>query len=161
MLDTSTAAKRRALAAIVGGWIDGCASAGFRAVEPDNLDSWARSRGAVTRADNLAFAALLIARAHARGLAIAQKNAAEVAPEGRGLGFDFAIAEECQPYHECDAYLRAYGPRVIEVEYPDNGGSASFAAACRARGDRISIVYRDRDVTPPGRPGHVERRCSA
>jgi hypothetical protein len=161
LLDTSTAAKRRALAGIVGGWIDRCASAGFRAVEPDNLDSWARSHGAVTRTDNLAFAALLIARAHARGLAIAQKNAAEVAPAGRRLGFDFAIAEECEPYHECDAYLRAYGAQVIEIEYPDSGGPAGFAAACRARGDRISIVYRDRDVTPAGRPRYLERRCPA
>jgi hypothetical protein len=160
LLDTGTGAKRRALAGVVGRWIDGCARAGFQAVEPDNLDSWGRSRGALTRADNLAFAALLIARAHARGLAIAQKNAAEVAPAGRRLGFDFAVAEECQRYRECGAYLRAYGSRVIEIEYPDNGGEANFVAACRARGNRISIVYRDRAVTPAGRPGYVERRCA-
>jgi hypothetical protein len=159
LLDTSTAAKRRALAHIVGRWIDGCARAGFQAVDPDNLDSWARSHGALTRADNLAFAALLIARAHARGLAIAQKNAAEVAPEGRRLGFDFAVVEECQRYQECDVYLRAYGSHVIEIEYPDSGGPENFAAACRARGDRISIVYRDRAVTPAGQPGYLEQRC--
>jgi hypothetical protein len=48
---------------------------------------------------------------------------------------------------------------VIEIEYPDNGGPAGFAAACRARGKLISIVYRDRGVTPAGRPGYVERGC--
>jgi hypothetical protein len=159
LLDTSTAVKRRALARIVGGWVDGCARAGFAAVEPDNLDSWDRSQGALTRADNLAFAALLIARAHARGMAIAQKNAAEVARAGRRLGFDFAIAEECQPNRECGLYLRAYGREVIEIEYPDNGGPGTFAAACRARGARISIVYRDRAVTPAGHAGFLERRC--
>jgi hypothetical protein len=159
LLDTGTAAKRRALARVVGGWIDRCARAGFEAVEPDNLDSWDRSRGTLTRADNLAFAALLIARAHARGMAIAQKNAAEVAQEARRLGFDFAIAEECQPYQECGSYLGSYGPQVIEIEYPDNGGLENFAAACRARGDLISIVYRDRAVTPSGRAGYLERRC--
>ena len=159
LLDTSTAVKRKALARIVGRWIAGCAHAGFQAIEPDNLDSWGRSQGALTVRANVAFAAMLIARAHSLGLAIAQKNAAELALAGRRLGFDFAIAEECQPYAECDAYMRAYGAEVIEIEYPDNGGLAGFTTACRARGQRISIVYRDREVTPAGQPGHIEQRC--
>jgi Glycoside-hydrolase family GH114 len=161
LLDVSTAAKRRLLLRVVGSWVDGCARAGFDAVEPDNLDSWTRSRGLLTRADDLAFAALLIARAHARGLAIAQKNAAEATRAGRRLGFDFAIAEECQAHRECGAYRRAYGRRVIEVEYVDHGGRATFAAACRARGAEISVVLRDRAVTPAGRPGSVEEPCPA
>lgn len=159
LLDTSTPAKRRALTRILGRWIAGCARAGFQAIEPDNLDSWARSAGALSMYDNLALAASLIARAHALGLAIAQKNASEFAAAGRRLGFDFAVAEECQPYGECGAYISAYGREVIEIEYPDNGGLAAFTAACRARGNRISIVYRDRDVTPAGRPGYIEQRC--
>jgi hypothetical protein len=160
LFDTSTAAKRSALARVVGGWMAGCARAGFQAVEPDNLDSWQRSMGALTKRDNLALAAALIVRAHRLGLAIAQKNGAEIAPDARRLGFDFAIAEECQVYGECGAYMRQYGREVIEVEYPDNGGVAGFMAACRARGKLISIVYRDRSVTPAGRPGHVERACA-
>jgi hypothetical protein len=159
LLDTSTPAKRRLLARIIGGWIDRCARAGYRAVEPDNLDSWTRSRGMLTAVENLAFARLLILRAHAAGLAIAQKNAAEFANAGRRLGFDFAIAEECQPFQECGNYLSAYGDRVIEIEYPDDGGERNFLRACRLRGDRISIVSRDRDVTPAGHPGFIERRC--
>ncbi len=159
LLDTSTAAKRRGIAAIIGRWMRSCARAGYRAVEPDNLDSFARSRGALTPADNLALARLLIARAHAAGMAIAQKNAADLAGAGRRLGFDFAIAEECQAYAECGRYLSAYGARVIEVEYPDNGGQRNFERACRLRGGRISIVYRDRNVTPAGQPGFLERRC--
>lgn len=159
LLDISAAAKRRAVAAIVGDWIRSCARAGYRAVELDNLDSFARSRGILTAADNLALARLLIARAHSAGLAIAQKNGAELVRTGRRLGFDFAIAEECQAYGECGRYLGAYGDRVIEVEYPDNGGKRNFDRACRSRGDRISIVYRDRGVTPAGRAGFIERRC--
>jgi len=159
LLDTSTAVKRQAIAAIVGGWIRACAHAGYRAVEPDNLDSYTRSRGALTASDNLALARLLIASAHAAGLAIAQKNAADLAGAGRRLGFDFAIAEECQPYAECGRYLSAYGARVIEIEYPDNGGQRNFDQACRLRGKRISIVYRDRNVTPAGQSGFLERRC--
>jgi hypothetical protein len=160
LLDTSTEAKRRALLHVVGRWLDGCARRGFQAVEPDNLDSWTRSKGLLSRRDNLAMAALLIRHAHARGLAIAQKNAAEASGAGRRLGFDFAIAEECQPYRECGRYERAYGREVIEIEYPDDGGQANFAVACRARGARVSVVYRDRDVRPAGRRGFVERWCA-
>lgn len=159
LLDTSTGKRRRAIAKIVGRWIDGCAAAGFRAIEPDNLDSWTRSKGRLKRGDNLGLASRLIKRAHADGLAIAQKNAPELGKAGRELGFDFAIAEECQVYSECGAYTRAYGTHVIEIEYPDNGGLANFERACRARGDRISIQYRDRDVRPRGSPGHVSRWC--
>ena len=42
---------------------------------------------------------------------------------------------------------------------PDAGGRASFAAACAARGADIAITYRDRDVSPAGRPGHVFDSC--
>jgi hypothetical protein len=159
LLDTSTSRKRAALGRIIGGWMTGCARAGFNAVEPDNLDSWSRSQHALSVHDNLAFAARLIKRAHSLGLAIAQKNAAEISATGRRIGFDFAIAEECQAYSECDSYTRVYGSNVIEIEYPDNGGRAGFSAACRDRGDTISIVYRDRGVLPAGQKGHVEQQC--
>jgi hypothetical protein len=159
LLDTSTAPKRKAITGIVGGWIDGCAAAGFDAVEPDNLDSWTRSRGALRREHNVALARLLAARAHAAGLAIAQKNAAELAPRGRRIGFDFAIAEECQVYDECGAYVRAYGRRVLEVEYDDAGGTRNFRVACRARGRRIAVTYRDRDLVARGGRGYAFRRC--
>jgi Glycoside-hydrolase family GH114 len=158
LLDTSTRAKRAELLAVVGSWIDGCARRGFKAVEPDNLDSWTRSSGRLTAATNTAFAALLTVRAHARGLAVAQKNTAELAPRGRKLGFDFAIAEECQVYSECDAYLAAYGSRVLEIEYTDNGLDA-FTQACRARAHRVSIILRDRDLVAAGRPGYTYRAC--
>lgn len=165
LFDLSTPAKRAKLAAIEADWIDGCATAGYRAVEPDNLDSWTRSRGRLRPAQNLAFAALLAARAHADGLAIAQKNASEVARQGRRtVGFDFVIAEECQRYtgtygRECDDYRHWYGDQVYEIEYPDGGGPANFAAACTARGAQISITYRDRDVTPRGNPRYVFDSC--
>ncbi len=160
LFDTSTQAKRAALSMIVGSWMATCARKGFQAVEPDNLDSWQRSQGRLTQADNVAFARALIRRAHHAGLAIAQKNTSELARAGRRAGFDFAIAEECQVYSECGAYTRAYGREVIEVEYPDNGGAPNFAAACRARGSRISIEYRDRDVLARGQRGYLERWCA-
>jgi hypothetical protein len=48
---------------------------------------------------------------------------------------------------------------VIEIEYDDAGGRANFTAACAARGAQIAIVYRDRDLVPAGRPGHVYDSC--
>lgn len=153
LLDTSSAAKRARLARVVGGWFDGCARRGFDAVEPDNLDSWTRSQGQLTLAQNRAFARQLILRAHRAGLAIAQKNTTELLPSR--LEFDFAIAEECQTYGECDDYMRRYGGRVYEIEY----SRSRFEAACRARGGELSISFRDRLVAPRGAPGFRSAHC--
>lgn len=159
LLDTSTPARRLAIAAIVGGWFDGCAAHGYQAVEPDNLDSWARSRGRLTMADNVALARLLVGRAHRDGLAIAQKNTTELGDEGRrSIGFDFAIAEECQLYDECPAFTGPYGRHVIEIEYTDHP-RRFFVAACAARGRLISIVLRDRGVVPRGSTGYHDEHC--
>ncbi|MGN6606024.1 MAG: endo alpha-1,4 polygalactosaminidase [Jatrophihabitans sp.] len=158
LLDLSTPVKRAGVAAVVGGWIDGCARRGFDAIEPDNLDSWTRSQHLLSQADAIAFAALLSRRAHADGLLIAQKNAGELAGRRARTGFDFAIAEECQVYGECAAYTRAYGRRVIEIEYTDNGRTA-FTQACATRGTRSSVELVDRDVQPLGAAGHVRAWC--
>jgi hypothetical protein len=161
LLDTSTDAHRRAIAAIIGRWIDGCADKGFDAIEPDNLDSWTRhgARDLLTRADNFALAKLLVRRAHDDGLAIAQKNAAESSHDARTqVGFDFAIAEECSVYHECSEYLAAYGRHVIEIEYTDNPHSA-YTRACDKDGGKISIILRDRDVTPRGSRHYRYEHC--
>src|SRR5206468_2676945 len=92
-----------------------CAAKGFDAVELDNLDSFTRSHGLLKRRQALAFARLLVSRAHAAGLAAGQKNLAGY--DGRQVGYDFAIAEECGRYRECAGYTRFYGRRVIAVEY--------------------------------------------
>jgi len=155
LLDVSTDARRAALAGIVGGWIDGCAAAGFRAVEPDNLDSWTRSGGRLTQAHALAFARLLTARAHARHLAIAQKNTAELGRSGRDAGFDFAVAEECARYGECAAYTAVYGTSVLVVEYRRR----DFDTACATVGPSLSVVLRDRDVSVPGTRGYLYDSC--
>ena len=41
----------------------------------------------------------------------------------------------------------------------DAGGRANFGSACAARGSRISVVYRDRDLVPRGTPGYVFATC--
>lgn len=156
LLDIRTSRKRAALGKIMRTWFDRCAAKGFRAVEPDNLDSWTRSRGYLRGTHTKAFAVRLARNAHAAGLAIAQKNAPELSR--KRLGFDFAIAEECEVYRECGSYTRVYGRKVIEIEYTDNG-RAAYARACEKRAGRISIMLRDRDVVPRGSRGHVHRTC--
>ncbi|MEV5582586.1 endo alpha-1,4 polygalactosaminidase [Streptomyces parvus] len=155
LLDTSTAGKRARLATIVGDWIDGCAESGFQAVEPDNLDSYERSDGLLTRADNAAFAKLLAGRAHGAGLAIGQKNTTDLLGQREEIGFDFAVAEECGRYDECADYASAYDDKVFVVEYTAD----DFREACSSVGAKVSVVRRDLDVAPAGRPGHVFRAC--
>ncbi|MEU7908322.1 endo alpha-1,4 polygalactosaminidase [Actinoplanes sp. NPDC049118] len=156
LLDISTPAKRSALATIVNGWIDECASKGFKAVEVDNLDTFTRSKNLLTADHATAYGKLLADHAHSRDLAIGQKNAAELATEMRPtVGFDFAIAEECAHWDECESYTEAYGDHVVVIEYT----ARDFGKACRGFGSTLSIVLRDRQVTAPGSPGYVFKNC--
>lgn len=145
LLDLRTARKRERLAGIVGRWLAGCAADGYEAAELDNLDSWLRSDGLLRPRHATAYAALLVEAAHAHGLAVAQKNRAGW--DGRTVGFDLAVAEECGRYDECEAYTEVYGDQVVVVEYRRR----DFERACAAVGDRVPVVLRDRDVTPDGR----------
>jgi len=144
LLDIRTRGQRLDLARIVGRWIAGCAKDGFDAVELDNLDSFSRSHGMIRATHARAFARLLTAAAHRSGLAVAQKNWAEW--NGTTAGFDFAIAEECGRYDECERYVESYGDHVLVIEYRGR----DFARTCTAFGDRLSVVLRDRDLTPDG-----------
>ncbi|MFD3417301.1 endo alpha-1,4 polygalactosaminidase [Streptomyces decoyicus] len=155
LLDISTGAKRQALMDIVGPWIDGCAKAGYDAVEPDNLDSYERSDGRLTSRHAAAFAQLLTRRAHQRHLAVAQKNTTDLLPQRHRIGFDFAVVEECARYKECTDFGDAYAGRVFVIEYRKK----DFTAACAAWGTTLSLSLRDRDVRPAGDEGHVSERC--
>lgn len=137
LLDIGTPAKRRALARIVGRWTDGCAEDGFDAVEYDNLDSFTRSRGQLEASDATRFARMLVRRAHLADLSAAQKNRAGW--DGTSVGYDFAIAEECAQWDECDRYADTYGERVLAVEYR----AKPFKRACRDWADQIAVVRRD------------------
>lgn len=146
LLDISTSAKRAAIAGIVQSWFDGCARAGYQAIEPDNIDSYERSKGLLGIDDAVAYLELLAPHAHDMGLAIGQKNTTDLGTRGRSAGLDFAIAEECGRYHECDYFTGVYGDNVIVIEYTDT----AFTKACSVVGDEVSVVRRDVGVTAPG-----------
>ena len=159
LLDTSTPARRKGIATVVNGWIDDCAQQGFAAIDLDNLDSWTRSGRRLSAADNVALAKLLTAHAHSKGLAVAQHNAPDLGSTGKDVAkFDFALAEECQLYGECNAYTGPYGKHVIDIEYTDNPRSA-YRTACAALGRTISVILRDRDVVPVGQDGYHYEAC--
>ena len=141
----TTAARRERLARIVAGWTAGCAEDGYDAVELDNLDSFARSRGLLTGADARAFARLLVTDAHAVDLAVAQKNWVELGERGPRLGFDFAITEECGRWRECQGYVDTYGAHVLMVEYRD----VDLVWTCDRFGDH-PVVRRDLALSAGG-----------
>ncbi|RUQ99143.1 endo alpha-1,4 polygalactosaminidase [Labedella endophytica] len=159
VLDTSTPANRLAIMGVIGSIIDGCSDAGFQAVEIDNLDSFSRSGDQLAAEDNIALAALFAERAHADGMAIGQKNAAELSGDlKRTVGFDFAVSEECHRFEECAAYTDVYGSSVIDIEYTDDL-RGSFADVCADPTTPPSVVLRDRDLLPSGEPGYVFETC--
>ncbi|WP_204164723.1 endo alpha-1,4 polygalactosaminidase [Nocardioides daejeonensis] len=145
LFDIRTARKRQRLARIVARWTRGCARDGFDAVEFDNLDSFSRSEGLIKRRHARRFARLLTRDAHAAGLAAGQKNWAGF--DGRRLGYDFAVAEECGRYDECGRYVATYGTRVLAIEYRKR----DFRRTCRTYGDELAVVLRDRQLRPAGR----------
>lgn len=159
LLDTSSPEHRDRIAAIVVPWIEGCADAGFAAVEFDNLDSYSRSSGALALDDNLALAGVLVDAAHAAGLAAGQKNAAEDAVAlSERAGFDFAVTEECAAYDECGAYTDVYGEHVIDIEYTDEL-PRPFAEMCADDDSPASMVLRDRDLAAPDDPAYAFETC--
>ncbi|MEU3072400.1 endo alpha-1,4 polygalactosaminidase [Streptomyces laurentii] len=157
VLDIGTAGKRERVARRVNAWIDSCADKGFDAVEPDNYDTYTRvPDGLLSAADAEAFASLLAAHAHARGLAIGQKNTAELAKDRERVGFDFAVVEECGQYEECGTYTRAFGDRVLVIEYTAQG----MRRACDGWGDELAVVRRDLDLVTPDDEGYTRATCA-
>ncbi|MET0590279.1 MAG: endo alpha-1,4 polygalactosaminidase [Naasia sp.] len=164
LLDTSTPDRRERIAEVLAEDIDRCASSGFDALEIDNLDSSTRSRGALDAEDAVALARLLAERVHALGLAIGQKNAADEVDRMRdGVGFDFAVAEECVEYGECAAYTAGYGDAVIDIEYLDDvpvpEREAAVKAICADPSRPDALVIRDRDLRAEGEGDYFRATC--
>lgn len=160
LIDIGTTEHRAAAAAHVGTMIEVCARHGAQAVELDNLDSWTRDlTGTVPfgSKDAVEYARLLVDRAHALGLAAAQKNAAGLlGPEDQAaMGFDFAVVEECGVYGECEAFASAFDGRVLAVEYTNDG----LATACATLPQSASVIRRDSGLVTPNEDGYVYRTC--
>jgi serine/threonine protein kinase len=155
VLDIRTAAKRERIAAGLDTWIDACAAKGYQAVEPDNYDSFTRFPSYLKAAQAEALMKRLAAHAHAEGLAVAQKNTAELVSDRASLGLDFAIVEECAEYDECGEFADAFDDNVLVVEYTKKG----LTTACATWSSTLSVVRRDEEVEPEGADGFLRETC--
>ena len=104
LLDIRLAEQRTAIASIIGAWIRECAQTSFQAVEIDNLDAYTRSQGLLLEHQAIQTMKMLSDHAHAVSRPIAQKNSSDLVAKKAEMGTDFAIAEECNRYNECDMY---------------------------------------------------------
>ncbi|MER5184733.1 endo alpha-1,4 polygalactosaminidase [Streptomyces sp. NPDC002896] len=155
VLDIRTDAKRQRIAAKVNTWIDECAAKGYKAVEPDNYDTFTRFPKYLTANQAKALMKLLAVHAHEKGLAIAQKNTLELVPDRASVGLDFAVVEECGQWNECGEFAEAFDNNVLVVEYTAKG----LSAACSGWSSTLSIVLRDQSVVPKGTSGYVRQTC--
>ena len=159
IIDISTPAQQTRVANILATTIDGCRTSGFNAVEFDNLDSYTRSQGKLTPDDALAYATLLVGRAHQDGLAAAQKNTAELAARARQeVGFDFAISEQCAQFNECSSYTTPYNNHVLDVEYTGQL-TTTFTALCAEPTRVPSTILRDVNLVAAGTSGYHYQHC--
>lgn len=155
VLDIRTGPKRERIAAVVNAWIDDCAAKGFNAIEPDNYDTFTRFGDYLDGDQAEAFMKLLSAHAHAKGLAIAQKNTLELAADRVSVGLDFALVEECGRWKECGEFAEAFDNNVLVVEYTAQG----LSQACSQWGSTLSIIRRDSEVLPKGESGYLRQTC--
>ncbi|GAA2180689.1 endo alpha-1,4 polygalactosaminidase [Leucobacter tardus] len=159
LLDIATEAGRTIVIDRVSTWIEGCRDDGFAAVEFDNLDTFTRSDGAISRDDAAIVATALVAAAHDAGLAAGQKNAAEHAAWLRDeAGFDFAVSEECAAFDECGTYTDVYGDAVMDIEYTD-ALPRPFAEVCGDGATPRATILRDRALVAPEDPDYVFEVC--
>lgn len=161
VLDPSSPQQRQGILDRVGPVIAGCADHGFDAVEIDNLDTFTRFEQ-IDQDGALELARSYVSRAHDRGLAVGQKNTAEITRAARDeLGFDLAVTEECGAFDECAAYTGVYGEHVLQIEYPDTLADAgtSFDEVCRLRDRAPHAILRDRALAPAGAEGHLYEAC--
>ena len=136
------------LAPIMLARLDLCKTKGFDAVEPDNIEIYDNDTGfPITYANQLAYAQWFADAAHARGLAIGLKNAADMVAEVLPV-FDFAITEDCFQQGWCDQVLPflAAGKAVFAAEYTDTG--VDFKAACTwGHNHNVSFIQKNRILT--------------
>jgi hypothetical protein len=135
------------LAPIMLARMDLCASRGFDALEPDNMEIYDNDTGyPLTYDDQLKYALWLAGEAHQRGLAIGQKNASDQTGALVDI-YDFAITEDYFFYDEAEMmtpYIEA-GKPVFAAEYTDLPGD--FVAFCKKSKEfNFSTIRKNRSL---------------
>ncbi|CAG1009109.1 hypothetical protein ANAEL_03761 [Anaerolineales bacterium] len=135
------------LAPIMRARLDLCQAKDFDAVEPDNMEIYTNNTGfPLTYDDQLKYALWLADEAHARGLAIGQKNASNQVLKLVDV-YDFAITEDYFFYEEAESmlpYIKA-GKPVFAAEYTDLPGD--FSAFCEQSKElNFSTILKHREL---------------
>jgi hypothetical protein len=78
----------------------------FQAIEPDNYDSYTRSKDLLRATDAKAFLKLLADDAHAQDLAVAQKNTLELAGDREAVGLGIVRRDVAVSAPGTTGYLR-------------------------------------------------------
>lgn len=138
------------LAPIMQARFDLCASKGFDAIEPDNMEVSSNNSGfPITVEDERRYALWLAEQAHQRRLAIGMKNTAHLV--GSLLPyFEFILTEDCFAQGWC-AEARPFieqGKAVFAAEYSDEMTEAQFKAqVCQqAAAWRFSAILKNRSL---------------
>lgn len=106
-----------------------CASKGFDAVEPDDVDGYTNSTGfPLTGAQQIAYNTTIANAVHAAGMSVLLKNDVDQLAALQPV-FDFALNEQCNQFSECGGYsaFTGAGKAVFNAEY--SGNVSTFCAA--------------------------------
>ena len=96
-----------------------CASKGFDAIDPDNVNGVENHSGFhLTQADQLTYDRAIAALAHADNLSVALKSYAGAASQLE-KNFDFVVEEQCVSYSECSSFSSFISDLkpVFDIEY--------------------------------------------
>ena len=112
-----------------------CASKGFDAVEPDNIDGSEYTTGfAITTAQDNQFVEWVATAVHALGMAVFQKNYVDQSASLQPY-FDGVVDEQCAQFGECGSlqpYAAANKP-IFEAEYQVSPGAFCGPANAASR----------------------------
>jgi hypothetical protein len=120
------------LTPVIQSRINMCASKGFDAVEPDEVDGYSNNPGfPLTAANQITYNKFIAATARAAGLSVGLKGDIDQAAALEPF-FDWSLNEECNQYHECDllAPFTAHNKAVFNAEYV---GGTAFCPADAAK----------------------------
>jgi hypothetical protein len=103
-----------------------CASKGFDAVDPDNIDGYENKTGfKISPQDSLAYDEWVAQEVHTLNIAVDQKNDNGQVKELRPY-FDFAVLEHCYQQKYCGQFTPYTDDNVLVVDIEYHGSKSQF-----------------------------------
>jgi hypothetical protein len=103
-----------------------CASKGFDAVDPDNIDGYENKTGfPINAQDQLAYDEWVAQEVHTLNIAVDQKNDNDQVKDLRPY-FDFAVLEQCYQQNYCSEFTPYSDDNVLVVDIEYHGSKSDF-----------------------------------